>query len=63
MAPAPLRFYDPRTEACIRFKTAEDLALDVVGQIVATIPKGRWIEIAKEARRRQHGGPASSRGS
>jgi hypothetical protein len=39
-------------KACIRFKTADDLALDVIGQIVATIPLDRWVQIAKDARRR-----------
>ncbi len=39
-------------KACIRFKAADDLALDVVGQIVAAIPPDRWVEMAKAARRR-----------
>jgi hypothetical protein len=39
-------------KACIRFKTADDLALEVVGEIVATISPERWIEIARAARRR-----------
>lgn len=39
-------------KACIRFKTADDLALDVVGQIVAAIPPERWVQIAQDARRR-----------
>jgi hypothetical protein len=39
-------------KACVRFKTADDLALDVVGQIVAAIPVDRWVEIALTARRR-----------
>jgi Domain of unknown function (DU1801) len=40
-------------KACIHFKTADDLALDVLGQIVARIPPDRWIQIAQAARRRQ----------
>jgi hypothetical protein len=39
-------------KACIHFKTADDLALDVVGEIVATIPPDRWVQIARDARRR-----------
>jgi hypothetical protein len=39
-------------KACIRFKTADDLALDVIGEIVAKIPLERWVEIAQAARRR-----------
>jgi len=39
-------------KACIRFKAADDLALDVVGQIVGSVPMDRWIEIAQSARRR-----------
>jgi hypothetical protein len=39
-------------KACIHFKTADDVPLDVIGQVVATIPADRWIEIARAARRR-----------
>jgi hypothetical protein len=38
-------------KACIRFANADDLALDVVGQIVEAIPVDRWVEIARAARR------------
>jgi hypothetical protein len=38
-------------KACIRFKTADDLALDVIGEIVARIPPDRWVQIAQAARR------------
>jgi hypothetical protein len=38
-------------KACIHFKTADDLALDVVGEIVEAIPVDRWVEIAQSARR------------
>lgn len=37
-------------KACIRFRTAEDLPLDVVGRIVAAVSAERWIEIARAAR-------------
>ena len=39
-------------KACIHFQTAEDLALDVIGSIIARVPLTRWVEIAKAARRR-----------
>ncbi len=39
-------------KACIRFAKADDLALDVIGQIVEAIPVDRWVEIARSARRR-----------
>jgi Domain of unknown function (DU1801) len=39
-------------KACIHFKTNHDLAFDVIGQIVATIPPDRWVQIAQAARRR-----------
>jgi hypothetical protein len=39
-------------KACIHFRTADDLALDVLGQIVESIPAARWIQIAQRARRR-----------
>lgn len=39
-------------KACIHFKRAEDLALDVIGEIVAGISMERWVEIAKAAWKR-----------
>lgn len=39
-------------KACIRFKKADDLALDVIGTIVASLPVDRWVQIAQAARRR-----------
>jgi hypothetical protein len=39
-------------KACIRFQAADDLALDVVGDIVAAVPLDQWVDIAKAARRR-----------
>jgi hypothetical protein len=38
-------------KSCIRFRTADDLPLDVIGELIASIPMKRWIEIAKESRR------------
>ena len=39
-------------KACVRFKTADDLPLDTIGEIVASLPMDRWIAIAQAARRR-----------
>jgi len=39
-------------KACIRFKKADDLALDVIGDIVAAVPTDRWMEIARSRARR-----------
>jgi hypothetical protein len=39
-------------KSCIRFKRAADLDLDVIGDIVASTPMERWIEIAKSVRRK-----------
>jgi hypothetical protein len=32
-------------KACIRFKKAEDLALDVIGKVVKKVPARKWIEV------------------
>jgi hypothetical protein len=39
-------------KACLHFQTADDLALDIIGEIVARIPPDRWVQIAQAARRR-----------
>jgi Domain of unknown function (DU1801) len=39
-------------KACIRFKTTDDLELDAIADVVASMPMDRWIEIAQAARRR-----------
>jgi hypothetical protein len=39
-------------KACIRFKSADDLPLDVIGEIVAAIPVDRWVDVARLARQR-----------
>ena len=39
-------------KACIRLKSADDLALDAIGALVASIPVDRWIEIFESSRRR-----------
>ncbi len=39
-------------KACIRFKAADDLALDVVGDVVSCVPMVRYIAAAKAVRRK-----------
>ena len=39
-------------KACIRFQRAKDLALDVIGEVVASTPLDKWVAVAQAARRR-----------
>jgi hypothetical protein len=39
-------------KSCVRFKTADDLPLDVVGEVIASIPADKWIEIFQKSRKR-----------
>jgi hypothetical protein len=39
-------------KSCIRFRTAADLPLDVIGKLIGRMPVDRWVEIAKSARRK-----------
>jgi hypothetical protein len=39
-------------KACIRFKAADDLALDTIGALVASTPLERFVAVAQAARRR-----------
>ena len=43
-------------KACVRFKKADDVALDAIGNVVAAIPMDRWIETAQRARQRPRRG-------
>jgi uncharacterized protein YdhG (YjbR/CyaY superfamily) len=36
-------------KACVRFKTADDLPLDLIGTVIAATPVDRWIAIAEAA--------------
>ncbi len=38
-------------KACVRFKSADDLALDAIGEVIRSVPIEQWIEIARGARR------------
>jgi len=39
-------------KSCIHFRTADDLELDVIGEVVASTSLDRWVQIAQAARRR-----------
>jgi hypothetical protein len=39
-------------KSCVRFRTADDLALDAVGQAIASTPLERWVAVAKAVRRK-----------
>jgi hypothetical protein len=39
-------------KGCIRFQAADDLALDVVGDVVASVPLERFVAAAQAARKR-----------
>ena len=39
-------------KACIRFKAAEDLSLDTVGEVVASTPVEKFVATAKAARKK-----------
>ena len=39
-------------KSCVRFKSADDLPLDVVGQLIAAVPADKWIEIFQKSRKR-----------
>jgi hypothetical protein len=40
-------------KSCIHFKKTDELALDVIGELIADIPVDRWVAIAKAARVRK----------
>jgi hypothetical protein len=37
-------------KACIRFKSADDLALDVIGEVIRKMPASKWIKIMSALR-------------
>ena len=39
-------------KSCIRFRAADDLALDTIGEIIAAVPVDKWVAIAEAARAR-----------
>jgi len=39
-------------KACVRFRKADDLALEAVGEVIGSLSLEEWVAIAKAARRR-----------
>jgi len=39
-------------KSCVRFKKAEDLPLETIGEIVASTPVDKWIAVYESSRRR-----------
>ena len=38
-------------KSCVRFKSADDLPLDVVGDLIGSVPADKWIEIFEKSRK------------
>jgi uncharacterized protein YdhG (YjbR/CyaY superfamily) len=38
-------------KSCVRFRSADDLELNVIGELIASIPPERWIEIYETSRK------------
>ena len=39
-------------KSCIRFRSADDLQLDVIGELIASVPVEKWIAIFEASRRK-----------
>jgi uncharacterized protein YdhG (YjbR/CyaY superfamily) len=39
-------------KSCIRFQSADDLPLDVIGELIASVPVDKWIALFEASRRR-----------
>jgi hypothetical protein len=39
-------------KSCVRFQSPDDLPLDVVGELIASVPVEKWIEIYEKSRRK-----------
>jgi hypothetical protein len=39
-------------KACVRFKTPEDLSLDVIARLIARVPPDQYIRTYEESRRK-----------
>jgi hypothetical protein len=50
-------------KACIRFERVEDVALDVIGDTVASIPVDAWVKQFEDARRGRAATKPGSKGS
>jgi hypothetical protein len=38
-------------KSCVRFKTADDLPLDVIGETIAKVPVDTWVSLYQQARK------------
>ena len=50
-------------KACVRFKTLDDLPLDVIGEIVASVPPKKYIEIYRASREKGARGAKGAKGA
>jgi hypothetical protein len=41
-------------KACIRFRKADDLAMDAIARAVGAVPLQRWVDVARRATRHRH---------
>jgi hypothetical protein len=41
-----------RGKACLRFKSLDDLPLDVIGEVIASVPPKKYIEIYQASRKK-----------
>lgn len=39
-------------KSCVRFKSPDDLPLDVVGELIASVSADKWIELFEQSRKR-----------
>jgi len=40
-------------KSCVRFKSSDDLPMDVVGELIGSVSPDKWIEIFESSRRRK----------
>lgn len=45
-------------KSCVRFKSLDDLPLDVIGRSVASVPMEKWIEVYHASRKKTRSGRA-----
>ena len=49
-------------KSCVRFKTLDDLPLDVIGDLVSRVPMEKWISLYEQSRKQARTSrPAPSR--
>ena len=40
-------------KSCVRFRSPDDLPLDVVGELIASVPVEKWIAVYEKSRKRR----------